>query len=759
LKIKSKVNGLEILETIKKKKFKIPFFFSFEKKNYKKNLIKIYGLLKKDNIILRSSAYNEDQPNQTNAGLYDSVIIKKKTSLPNIEKKIKFFLRQFKNIKDKIIVQQFIDNVQSAGVIFTLEPNNNLPYYIISYDTSGKTNLITSGKKISEKKLIIYKNAIVKNKKIKKIINAIKLIEDKIKNNRLDIEFAFKKDQIYIFQVRALPNPRNLKAKLIDSALINIEKKIIKLQKPRLKNYGKLTLFSNMSDWNPAEMIGEKPYPLAMSLYKELITNEVWAEQRANYGYQDCRPNILMFDFLGFPFIDLRTDFNSFLPSNLNKNIKEKIINNNLNQIIKNPNLHDKVEFKIVETCYTCKTKERLKKYLNNNEIHLYAESLLELTNNIIINKKLYEDIKKIKNFENELDDISKSKLSKIEKIYFLLNLIKKKGTLPFAGIARCAFIAKKILDDLCEKKIIKKQNLESFYTSIKTITSQIILDIHKVKKNRNYKKNFIRKYGHIRPSTYDISQKNYSEGFNSYFNLKDISDKKNKTKNFSNKFNITSNLQKIGYLFNERQLVDFAKKAIEQREYAKFIYSKSLNLIFLELIKLGNEIGLQRKDLNFINIDFIKNAHSNLSITKLKEELGSLIRVNKKKYRITSKIMLPELLKNKYDIYSFEPNTAKPNFITEDCVEADLCNLDSSNNKNFNDKIVLIKSADPGYDFIFNHKIKGLITAYGGSNSHMAIRCIELNIPAAIGIGSQQYEKLKKVTKIILDCKKKKIF
>ena len=74
------------------------------------------------------------------------------------------------------------------------------------------------------------------------------------------------------------------------------------------------------------------------------------------------------------------------------------------------------------------------------------------------------------------------------------------------------------------------------------------------------------------------------------------------------------------------------------------------------------------------------------------------------------------------------------------------------------NDKIVLIKSADPGYDFIFNYKINGLITAYGGSNSHMAIRCLELNIPAAIGVGLEKFNEIKKQKFIRLDCKNKKI-
>ena len=43
---------------------------------------------------------------------------------------------------------------------------------------------------------------------------------------------------------------------------------------------------------------------------------------------------------------------------------------------------------------------------------------------------------------------------------------------------------------------------------------------------------------------------------------------------------------------------------------------------------------------------------------------------------------------------------------------------------------IICIENADPGYDFIFNYKIKGLITKFGGSNSHMAIRCLEKIYP-----------------------------
>ena len=69
-----------------------------------------------------------------------------------------------------------------------------------------------------------------------------------------------------------------------------------------------------------------------------------------------------------------------------------------------------------------------------------------------------------------------------------------------------------------------------------------------------------------------------------------------------------------------------------------------------------------------------------------------------------------------------------------------------------------MIENADPGYDFIFNSKISGLITKYGGANSHMAIRCSELSIPAAIGIGETKFEELKFKKFISIDCLNKRI-
>ena len=139
-----------------------------------------------------------------------------------------------------------------------------------------------------------------------------------------------------------------------------------------------------MSDWNPAEMIGLKPKPLALSLYKELITDSVWAESRKSYGYRDVSSNQLMTTFLN-SFIDLRVDFNSWIPSKLSNKVAEKLINFYLRKFKSNINLHDKIEFDILYSCYTFDTKKKLNSLKKHNfsqkEVREISESLKKINN------------------------------------------------------------------------------------------------------------------------------------------------------------------------------------------------------------------------------------------------------------------------------------------------------------------------------------------------------------------------------------------
>ena len=323
-----KANYLTFFNKKIKKKF-VPEFIFFTKKNFLKNENRYLNLVKnkfKKKIIIRSSAIDEDSKNSSNAGKYTSYSNINPKNKIEVSFSIKKLLKKFKNLNDQIIIQEFLEKPDLSGVIFTYDTNNNSPYYIINYDRSKKTDLITSGiKNDTMKTLYLYRNNLVfRDEVFKKLINIVKKIEKIFLNEKLDIEFAIKKKKIYIFQIRPLTKAKkNIDNNLLVS-LNNISKKLKKLKKKLPDIHGEDTIFSNMADWNPAEMIGDKPKPLSISLYSELITNSIWADQRSNYGYQNVKPNRLMINLGGSPFIDLRTDLNSFLPKKLNSKIKKK---------------------------------------------------------------------------------------------------------------------------------------------------------------------------------------------------------------------------------------------------------------------------------------------------------------------------------------------------------------------------------------------------------------------------------------------------
>ena len=96
----------------------------------------------------------------------------------------------------------------------------------------------------------------------------------------------------------------------------------------------------------------------------------------------------------------------------------------------------------------------------------------------------------------------------------------------------------------------------------------------------------------------------------------------------------------------------------------------------------------------------------------------------------------------------------SKPTFVTNKKIIGEIeSDLSASN---FQNKIVMTEAADPGYDWLFSRSIAGLITCYGGANSHMVIRANELGLPAAIGIGKQKFQDILKYKRIILACEDK---
>jgi phosphohistidine swiveling domain-containing protein len=613
--------------------------------------------------------------------------------------------------------------------------------------------------------LNIYRDKFYKlrSSRFKKLIKGVRELEKIFNTVELDVEFCIKKLNIYLLQVRPLTNLKQWKEetdKSFSKNLSLIENKI-KINSKRSKGvFGNKNVFGQMPDWNPAEIIGLNPKPLAYSLYKKLITDKTWSVARERMNYKKPKDDSLMISFGGLPYINTRLSFNSFLHKKLKNNISEKIINYWIKKLKYNPQFHDKIEFEIAITCFSFDIDKKIKKVFGN---------LLKKEEKKIFKKLLVQQFKEI---------INKNNIGSIDYNLKLVNILKKKqenmnynlsmpelikdcinyGTIPFAILARHAFISKSILNSLQNLRIISNSDINNFYLSISTVATDFVNDVNKLKKNYLNKKEFNRLYGHLRPGTYDIESKRYDE--KNYINFSNIKNIKIKNINhdilsFDQKKKIYQLLKKFNIKISVQELMNYMRKSISSREYAKFIFSKNVSNILKLIKKKTLKKGLNINDLPFLEINDFNKKMSKKNLIKKKNK----IIINKKKYIISKLVKLPQLIHDPKGAYISPFQMNLPNYITNKRVSGEIINLSVNNKKKLNNKIVLIENADPGYDWIFSYKIKGLVTKYGGVNSHMAIRCRELNIPAAIGCGEQIYFRFKSAKQLILDCFENKIY
>lgn len=127
-------------------------------------------------------------------------------------------------------------------------------------------------------------------------------------------------------------------------------------------------------------------------------------------------------------------------------------------------------------------------------------------------------------------------------------------------------------------------------------------------------------------------------------------------------------------------------------------------------------------------------------------------------RYTLTRAVRLPHVITSADDVDVIRMPLGHPTFITNLSVTAQTMHLTSVDTPDIDNRIILIESADPGFDWIFTHNILGLITKYGGANSHMAIRCAEFGLPAAIGCGERLFDTLLKAPVIELNAAAKKL-
>lgn len=714
-------------------------------------------------VIVRSSCGREDSEHASNAGAFLSLLdVAPDGRAAAIDDVVAAYGTA--SATDQVLVQPMLRHVLRSGVAFSHDPNTAAPYRIINWVDGTDTTAVTGGKHVRTWQQAAWSKA-TPPVELEPVLALIDDMLQRTGGRAVDLEFAQTRDseggeRLWLLQARPLILDRAPQDPLEQARLLGHAAELVERgMRPHPFVKGAQTVFGVMPDWNPAEIIGLRPRPLALSLYRDLITDSIWAYQRHNYGYRNLRSCPLMLHFHGLPYIDVRLSFNSFVPAALDDGIAGRLVDHYISRLLAEPTLHDRIEFEIVLSCYSLDIADRSNTLLEAGftevETRQIADSLRDLTNGVIDPEKgLWRtDAAKLETLESRREELLAADTSPVDRIYWLLEDTKRYGTLPFAGLARAGFVAVQLLRSLEKVGVFSAEDTDAFLQSTSTVTSQMAAD-----RSRLSRSVFLQKYGHLRPGTYDILSPRYDEAPDLYFNWSERPEAVDAARPFSISL---PQMREIGRLLDQHGLqidpvglFNFLQSGIELREQAKFAFTRNLSDILSLLQDFGESHGFSRDDLSYCDITTIKE----LQVAALgpKEVLGRSIEVGRARYAETLTLSLPPLIQRPEDVWGFEYPSINPNFITRRQVTATVGDLDDRDA--LAGKIVCIPNADPGYDWLFSRGIAGLVTAWGGANSHMAIRAGELGLPAVIGAGEVNFEKWSSAQRLNIDCAGKRV-
>ncbi|MGI5239070.1 PEP-utilizing enzyme [Dactylosporangium sp. CA-139066] len=665
--------------------------------------------------------------------------------------------------EDQVLIQPELTEVTASGVACSCEPSTGSPYRVINWSEGSSTRAVTNGSAGIRTWYGVGYEAHTRpsDGRLRDVLALLAEVVALTGHDRCEIEFGFGRDGLlYLFQARPLVVGESVvdaaeHRRLLRRVAADLAAATGRAQGPRRAErriLGEPAIFGVMPDWNPAELIGVRPRALAASLYRLLITDRSWARARARYGYRDLTGIPLMVDFAGLPYVDVRASFTSLIPADLDDDLAARLVSHYLRRLAEAPHLHDKVEFRIVLSCNTPGLASRLRELGDAGfaaaERAALRDSLTRLTNALVGGRAWREDLLRVARLADQAPSPGPPENDDLRALAAALRRCVIFGARPFAGLARAGFVAMELLNALVSAGVLSDADSAALLASLNTVAARIGHDFAALDRAE-----FLRRYGHLRPGTYDILSSRYDEEPERYFAWSSRRPRPSTPVSFRpdprQLREIDRLLHASGFTVDAAGLLGFVAEAVRGREEAKFVFTGVLSEALVRIRRLGENLGLSAEEMSHVPIADVLALGGDQD--RDRAALRAAANRGLAEHNAACAIFLPPIIRTPDEVYAFEVPESVPNFVTRRRVLGRVADVDRGDSAE--GAIALVTSADPGYDWLLTHGIVGLVTAYGGANSHMAIRAQELGIPAVIGVGEARLRMWAAAGALDVDC------
>jgi hypothetical protein len=654
--------------------------------------------------------------------------------------------------ENRVLLQPMVADVRACYVAATHTLDELAPYYALSFTHGARSDAVTRGDRAVHTWYIARDGVdSVRDADANCVLHALQELES-IFGVPLECEIVLSGAEAILLQVRRIVVPAGRTVARGDPTLPRrMRAAAAALVRERASDalLGELRLYGQMPDWNPAELLGAHPRPLALSLFRALIARRAWCEARAALGYRAFPARDLLLDIAGRPFVDVRLSFNSFLPAGIAAGLGARLVDAWSQRLAAQPELHDKVEFAVATTCVDFNFGARCAEQLEPRERAAYQALLLAPTQACL-------DARRLDKARAQLATLNAAATPKPDSEAALRSaLVSAEAAAPyFAGVARQAFAADALLRSAVTRGALKPARFDQLRASLATARGALLQDWPQDGSDASARTCWLERYGHLRPGTFEISVPSYADRAAALWAVRApraCGAVQEFTLDSHESYALDALCAETALGVDARALVAFHRASAGAREFGKFVLSRCVSQLLDAFATRGCALGVPRQRLTWLTLDALLAL---VSGTSPPSEALAIAQDAEHRYERERLLKLPPLIAAGDELALIRLGPGMPNFLGRGVVQGAVATIDAHTLPGTlrDQQVVVIERADPGFDWIFAHAPLALVTAYGGPNSHMAIRCAETGCRAVLGCGPERYAQVARAPALRID-------
>lgn len=657
---------------------------------------------------VRSDRLNEDAGG---AGAFHSVLDVNAADPSAVGLAVGSVLRSYGRPRsdDRILVQHFVGDAQLAGVAASCLLPQGLDYRVVSWVARGDNTLVTGA---ASKCWTAYLNGVhcSTDSRWTPLLAELQRLLWQLRNwadREVEIEWLWN-GRLQLVQLRALP---------VAPAADTRERGARALA--RAHDQARRTggeLLGLMPDWNPAELLGEHPRQLALSLFRELISRRTWAQARARLGYLPVGGELLR-PIAGRPYVRVGRSLRSLLPATLGTGYRDALVAAQLRRLRAQPSLHDKLEFEVATGSYEFRRSWRQRYPELEMETHAALEVALRHQLSTLLDPAALARAYEGARFALRTRLAWPAANAPLATWRQALRRVRDHYALPFAQSARRCFVYELMLQTAVHEGAMSEQTLDQWRASAHGIYSD---------------GDAVTWFQALRPGTFEIANARYGERFE-HMPLPVPAARPTPR--------VPSALERLarghGIEIDSHSLLRGFVLAHQARDWGKLALSLALSEGLEHLVQQAHARGHSREDLSWLTLSDLDDGR--LATWPARIAAARQLHVN------DGLLRLPPLLREPEDVHGFILEPGHPAFVGSGRVWActHSVSVDSTPATLPSARALLLERCEPGFDWVYGRRPAVIVTAYGGPNAHVALRAHELGCPALLGVGTEVLQQM----------------